>query len=545
MSELDERGRNPQEDGETREPLLGRAPLLADADAPRRPTLPPALHMTLAWATVACLAAVVIASVVVASLAVPDEPSLDAERMASRELVYFGRIGMGLERVLPGTAWQLVDPIDELVRPERTDPDATLASPVDILRAAIVLHELGEIEQAQELLDLARERTDERRVAAREDATRVEAALAILGEPAPDGDLDAERAALEAELEDAEASVDHAEALQTDLDLVERVLAAGSAADLEAAEQERLRTRHRFFGEIVLAQGVDAADEPRASLVNRATLTAGFAIAFVLVAIVSVIAGLALAVIGLVLLVQGSLRPRFQRAYRLPLRERALLVESMAIFLAGFIVVQLLVLALDTALGLDTGPVLVWALLLAAFWPLARGMSWSALRGALGWHVGGRGIAGLPAEVGCGIAGYLAGLPLLVLGVLVALLIITLTGAEPSHPALEEATETTVVTALQLYLLACVWAPLVEETIFRGSLYASLRPTWHPILAGLLVAFVFAAIHPQGLAFVPALMPLAITFALLREWRGSLVAPIVAHAIHNFAITTLALVIFA
>jgi membrane protease YdiL (CAAX protease family) len=53
------------------------------------------------------------------------------------------------------------------------------------------------------------------------------------------------------------------------------------------------------------------------------------------------------------------------------------------------------------------------------------------------------------------------------------------------------------------------------------------------IVAALLVAFIFAVIHPQGLAAVPALMGIAIVLAALREWRGSIVAPVVAHAINN------------
>jgi len=60
-----------------------------------------------------------------------------------------------------------------------------------------------------------------------------------------------------------------------------------------------------------------------------------------------------------------------------------------------------------------------------------------------------------------------------------------------------------------------------------------------PILAALVVAFVFAVIHPQGLLAVPALMSLAVVFALIREWRGSLIGSVVAHAINNGFVFTL------
>jgi membrane protease YdiL (CAAX protease family) len=37
---------------------------------------------------------------------------------------------------------------------------------------------------------------------------------------------------------------------------------------------------------------------------------------------------------------------------------------------------------------------------------------------------------------------------------------------------------------------------------------------------------------------VPALGSTALVLAALREWRGSIIAPMVAHACHNFIATT-------
>jgi membrane protease YdiL (CAAX protease family) len=55
------------------------------------------------------------------------------------------------------------------------------------------------------------------------------------------------------------------------------------------------------------------------------------------------------------------------------------------------------------------------------------------------------------------------------------------------------------------------------------------------------VAFIFAAIHPQGWTLIPALGSIAIVLAGLREWRGSLWASITAHATNNFLVLSLAL----
>ena len=49
----------------------------------------------------------------------------------------------------------------------------------------------------------------------------------------------------------------------------------------------------------------------------------------------------------------------------------------------------------------------------------------------------------------------------------------------------------------------------------------------------LISAFIFAVIHPQGLTAVPAIMALGATFALIREWRGSIIASATAHALNN------------
>jgi membrane protease YdiL (CAAX protease family) len=75
--------------------------------------------------------------------------------------------------------------------------------------------------------------------------------------------------------------------------------------------------------------------------------------------------------------------------------------------------------------------------------------------------------------------------------------------------------------------------------MFRGALYHGVRVRLPFIVASLIVAFIFAVIHPQGLAAVPALMGIAIVLAALREWRGSIVAPVVAHAINNGVILIL------
>jgi len=89
---------------------------------------------------------------------------------------------------------------------------------------------------------------------------------------------------------------------------------------------------------------------------------------------------------------------------------------------------------------------------------------------------------------------------------------------------------------LQAFALACIWAPIVEETMFRGALFHHLRrfgKGWRWLPSALLTSFIFAAIHPQGWTYIPVLGALAFVFAGLREWRGSILTSATAHFMQN------------
>ena len=103
----------------------------------------------------------------------------------------------------------------------------------------------------------------------------------------------------------------------------------------------------------------------------------------------------------------------------------------------------------------------------------------------------------------------------------------------------------------QMYILASVAAPLVEETFFRGVLYRHFREfsrKWSLLLSvfasALASSLIFASLHPQGLAVIPSLASLGVAFCLIREWRGSLLAPMFVHGFHNFLIISLNLAFF-
>jgi membrane protease YdiL (CAAX protease family) len=75
-------------------------------------------------------------------------------------------------------------------------------------------------------------------------------------------------------------------------------------------------------------------------------------------------------------------------------------------------------------------------------------------------------------------------------------------------------------------------APVVEEMLFRGVLYATLKRNGFRRAAVWGTAFLFAGVHLNLMTFVP-LTVLAVVLAWLYEATDNLLAPIVAHGFFN------------
>jgi membrane protease YdiL (CAAX protease family) len=200
--------------------------------------------------------------------------------------------------------------------------------------------------------------------------------------------------------------------------------------------------------------------------------------------------------------------------------------------------------------------------LLVVFWPVLRGIPFRQVREDIGWTAGRAPLL----EPLLGIACYVVNFPLAVLGFLAMLGLLLLQakltevvnpggdGAmpTPTHPAFQLFADPSWSNRLQIYFLLSVVAPVVEETFFRGVLYRNVRESLlvrRPVLGALasatLVSFIFAVIHPQGLAAVPALMALAYGFALAREWRETLIPSMVAHGLNNGMVATFGILLFS
>lgn len=80
--------------------------------------------------------------------------------------------------------------------------------------------------------------------------------------------------------------------------------------------------------------------------------------------------------------------------------------------------------------------------------------------------------------------------------------------------------------------MAVIVAPLAEETIFRGYLYPVGKRYLGSFVSAVATASIFAVLHGHA-ASIPALFTLALCLALSYEKTGSLLVPMLMHAVFN------------
>jgi membrane protease YdiL (CAAX protease family) len=100
--------------------------------------------------------------------------------------------------------------------------------------------------------------------------------------------------------------------------------------------------------------------------------------------------------------------------------------------------------------------------------------------------------------------------------------------------------------AVLAIIVAVVIAPITEEVIFRGALFRSLRGAMGMWPAAIVSSLVFAVIHIEVVLSQPlalsGLFLLGVAFAIALQRTGSLIVPILAHAVFNATSIGLALV---
>ena len=152
--------------------------------------------------------------------------------------------------------------------------------------------------------------------------------------------------------------------------------------------------------------------------------------------------------------------------------------------------------------------------------------------GPLGRHLG----------IGTGL-----GLLAIVGSTLIVSLLVALSGSDaaPEQVLTGGLMETPVELALAV-MAAVVLAPIAEELLFRGLLHRGLRRRIRIVPATALSSVLFAVVHvdvalSQPLALV-GLTFVGVILAIAYERTGSLIVPVVIHAVHN-AVTIAAVVV--
>ena len=328
------------------------------------------------------------------------------------------------------------------------------------------------------------------------------------------------------------------------------------------SDREFLREKLGWIGELALVPEGASDAESRRKLLKDAKWSMGLMMGAVLLLLLTVMAGVALAAVFSVFFATGKLKPTFLTHGK----SVNIYVETFALWIVFFFGgPQLTAMAIAwsgveiTALvnmGISAG--FFFGSLIVLVYPLMRGISFKQLCSDIGWKTKGSFTDLLISPIT-----YIAGTPLMMAGMFCVLILTVFAGllagpkpfgtsVAPGHPIQDMIAGGQWMSMAYVVLMACVAAPVVEETMFRGVLYRHLRElsgSWarwgSVIFSALFNGLIFAAIHPQGFVAIPLLTALAINFSLAREWRDSLVAPIIMHAINNGAVTTFMLLMMS
>jgi len=326
---------------------------------------------------------------------------------------------------------------------------------------------------------------------------------------------------------------------------------APAAPDLEAlTETDRgaLIDHLGFLGEVAVnPPSLMPADEREALFAATVQLIIWGIVFFILFGLAS-LGGF----VGLIVMLVQALLGRLRGCVQDGGSYTGVYIETVALWVIVFFGSQM-TLAPLLAAGLPASAqmlatfIVFMATLSVLLWPVLRGVRWQVIRRDIGWTLGSR-----PAlEPAIGLAGYFMMVPLLVVGLVLTFLLFLLARllfgdiAMPIHPIAGEA-EGTFTQFVLLLLLACIAAPIVEETMFRGLMYRHLRdssrrmsPMASILLSAFISAVIFAIIHPEGLLGTPAKASIGLALAFMREWRGTLIPSMIMHGVNNAVVITL------
>lgn len=142
-------------------------------------------------------------------------------------------------------------------------------------------------------------------------------------------------------------------------------------------------------------------------------------------------------------------------------------------------------------------------------------------------------------DLGAGLAGFALYLPFFL--ILASVLSILIPGLDDGKQALGFDDADKSIELVLVFLSLVVLPPIVEEILFRGFVFTSLRAKYAFTSAAIWTSLVFAAPHLFGgnsgepllwMAFIDTFV-LSLGLVYLRERTGRLWAPIILHALKN------------
>lgn len=313
--------------------------------------------------------------------------------------------------------------------------------------------------------------------------------------------------------------------------------------ELSEEEQQYLVTHVGWPARLLMVRDLEEADPQRVALHTQAKRNATYSSAMVAV-------GLFAAMLGSVLLLnflQRWRRGQVLMAFGPALTSEDIYLESFAVYVSLMAVAVLFASFGGATWSLVALIAQVMAAVLGIFWASLRGVPFAVVRQDLGLHRG----AGVLTELWAGVVGYISILPVFAAGVVAMVVVqkglswVGIELASPVHPEMVGLGDDGIGLRVYIVAAAVVFAPMLEEIMFRGALFRGLRSRYSVVVSSLFVGAIFAAVHPQGLLAMPALAAISVGMTALREWRDSLIAPMVAHALHNGSLIALTLMLLA
>lgn len=319
-------------------------------------------------------------------------------------------------------------------------------------------------------------------------------------------------------------------ALAADAQTLRKVYAPSPGEQIDAPERDRLIQRHGWFAWLALSFDKSSADPERIFVFSGIRALVAIDLIWSLLIPVFFIVGIVL--LGVVLRRATTFESQIDKSDAPGHVYAEMFLVGEIIFLI-YVFMNLLLIDQHQALSTIVQEGLLWSMSSAFIWPRLRGVSLETMKSDLGLHRG----EGFGREIVYGVGGWLISIPVTFLvGLLLAVFMPENETSAIGIPMFEHPGPGGWLAFALGALSSVVWAPFTEETLFRGAMHRYL-PTAMGVAGRVAVtSVIFGLTHPYETQGIIQVAFAGVVFGLLREWRGSLIAPMMAHFLHNATI---------